>query len=122
MVEREQRQNSELLTLADRTLFYTTLENTDKQLTVRDQIVRISNTYAITVTLPSVVEAAGLQFAISVDSATAAVTLKDKGGGTFADSVDWTDPAQGALDAAEDSVVYKSDGRRWLLIEDRVSA
>lgn len=111
-IERQKRQNSELLTLADRTLFHTTVESTDHQLTVRDQVVRISNTYAISVYLPSVAEAAGLTFTISVDSATAAITLQDFG---YGDSLNWD--GDYTLDAAEDSVCLYSDGRKWTEVD-----
>ena len=70
--ERKARLESETLTLADRTLFYTPEEAETKKLTVRDQVVRCTNSYAVTMWLPPVAEAAGLTFTISVTSATAA--------------------------------------------------
>ena len=117
--ERMARINSELLTLADRTLFHTAVESTNKQLTVRDQVVRVTNSYAIEVILPSVAEAVGLTFTISVTSATAAITVTDFGGSSYNDSVNWE--GDFTLDAAEDTVTLQSDGRTWHVLEEEVA-
>lgn len=119
MIERQKRQNSETMTGADRTLFYTPEEAEDKQLTVRDQDVRISNDYAVTLILPSVAEAKGLRFHISVDSATAAVTLTDFGGSSYNDSINWE--GDFTLDAAEDTITLESDGRTWHIVEEEIA-
>jgi len=105
--------------LADRTLFYTPEEAESKQLTVRDQIVRCTNDYAVTMSLPPVAEAAGLTFTISVTSATAAVTLTDFGGSSYNDSVNWE--GNFTLDAAEDTITLESDGRTWHVLEEEIA-
>lgn len=119
MIERRARVESETLTLADRTLFHTTVSSTNLQLTVRDQVVRISNTYAIEVMLPSVLEAAGITISVSVDSATAAITLTDFGGSSFNDSVEWE--GDFTLDAADDKVTLRSDGLTWQVLEEEIA-
>lgn len=118
-MEREARQNSEMLTAADRTNYYTTVEGTNYQMTVRDQVMRISNTHAITVMLPAVAEAAGMTFDISVDSSTAAITLTAHGGPSYEDAQDWV--ADYTLDAAEDRIMLRSDGLSWYVVENVIS-
>jgi len=113
-MERKQRIDNEILTAADKTYFYTAATTDAVQLTTRQQIVRIANAHAFTLSLPSVAEAKGLTFVISVNSATAAVTLADLG-----DSVNWE--GDYTLDAAEDRIALKSDGREWIEIENAIA-
>jgi len=118
-IERKARLESEILTQADRTLFYTPQEAESKQLTVRDQVVRITNSYAVTLSLPPVAEAQGLTFTISVTSADAAVTLTDFGGTSFHDSINWE--GDYTLDAAEDTIALYSDGRTWHVLDNQIA-
>ncbi len=119
-LERQQRIDQETA-LNDKVYHFTTVTGTDIQLAVYQQNVRLANTFAVSCILPSVSQAKGLEYNISVDSATAAVTIYPFNGASYQDAQDWAGPANGALDAAEDAATYKSDGVRWHLIEDKVS-
>ncbi len=118
-MERAQRVSGEILTLADKTYFYTPEDTSPVQLTTKQRVVRIHNVKQFTLSLPSVAEAAGLTFTISVDSNTAAVTLTDFGGTSYHDSVNWE--GDFTLDAAEDRIVLKSDGREWIVVENQIA-
>jgi len=118
-IERAARQKSETLTLSDRHYFYTAADTTAVQLTVLQQIVRIANAYAFTLSLPSVAEAAGLTFTISVSTATAAVTVTDFGGTSYNDSINWE--GDFTLDTAEDTITLHSDGRTWHVLEEEIA-
>lgn len=118
-MERVQRQHSEILTYPDRVLHHTAVSGTDLQLTVRDQVVRIDNAAAISCILPSVMEAAGLTFTISVVDADAAITLTDFGGTSYNDSINWE--GDFTLDAANDTMTLLSDGRTWHILEEEVA-
>lgn len=120
-MERMNRENNEIMTLADRTYFYTPTDTSAVWLTVRDQIVRIANAFAFTLHLPAVAEAAGLTFSISVNSATAAVTLLDAGSSTVHESLNWEGSTGYVLDAAEDTIILKSDGRTWHVLDNEIA-
>jgi len=118
-LERAMRQNQEIATEHDKTYFYTPTDTTAVQMTVVDRVIRITNNFAFTLSLPGVAEAAGLTFTISTVNATAAVTLTDFGGTSYNDSIDWT--GDFTLDAAEDVISLTSDGRGWIVNENRIS-
>ncbi len=120
MLTRREREHNETLTGPDRVLFYTPeVADETKQLTTRDQLVRISNSKAAVVVLPPVSKAAGLTFTISVDSATAAITLTDFGGTSYNDSINWE--GDYTLDAAEDTIALYSDGRTWHVVDNQIA-
>jgi len=119
-MDRRQRVENEMLSNEDSILFYTADSGgTAKQLKACEKVVRISNAHAFTMMLPSVAEAKGLTFSISVDSASAAVTLTDFGTASYNESLNWE--GDYTLDAAEDRIVLKSDGRSWLIIENQIA-
>ena len=118
-LERELRQNMETASPSDKHYFYTAADTTAVGLTILQQVVRIGNAFAFTLSLPSVAEAAGLTFTISVDSATAAVTLTDFGGASYNDSINWE--GDYTLDAAEDRIVIHSNGREWTVLENQIA-
>jgi len=119
-MDRRTRIDSELLSESDKMLFYTPEADDDtRQLEVHEQVVRISNEHTLLLSLPSVAEAAGLEYSISVDSDTAAVTLTDFGAATVHDSINWE--GNYTLDAEEDRIVLKSDGREWIVVENQIA-
>jgi len=118
-MEAKARVENEVLTDADKTYFYTPEEAEDKQLEVYQQVVRITNDYAVTLSLPPVSECAGKTFTVSVDSATAAVTLTDFGGTSYNDSINWE--GDFTLDAAEDTIALYSDGRTWHQVDNQIA-
>lgn len=118
-LERVMRQSQEIATEHDKTYFYTALNTDAVQMTVRDRVVRITNDFAFTLSLPSVAEAAGLTFSISTVNATAAVTLTDFGGTSYNDSINWE--GDYTLDAAEDTIILKSDGRTWHVLDEQIA-
>jgi len=118
-LERKARVEDEMLTYPEKVLHYTPTGAGTKQLTVKDRVVRITNSYATTLVLPPVSEAAGLTFDISVTSATAAVTLTDFGGASFNDSINWE--GDYTLDAAEDRICLRSNGREWIVIDNQIA-
>jgi len=68
-----------------------------------------------TITLPSVAESAGVEFSITATIANAkVVTLADQN-----DSEDWA--ADLLLDTDGDSVTLKSDGNRWVVVENSIA-
>jgi len=118
-MDRQVREHNEMLTSTDKTYHYTPTTTAAVQLTVKQQIVRITNNFAFALSLPPVSEAAGLTFAISTVNATAAVTLTDFGGASLHDSINWE--GNYTLDAAEDQILLKSDGRTWHVIENAIA-
>ena len=118
-LERVMRQSQETATEHDKTYFYTPTDTTAIQMTVLDRVVRITNNFAFTLSLPSVAEAAGLTFSISTVNATAAVTLTDFGGTSYNDSIDWN--GDYTIDAAEDRISLRSDGRTWHEVHEMIS-
>lgn len=83
------------------------IDDTDTELTIRDQVVRVtSDGAAVTVTLPSVAEAKGLMFDIeALTGATQTVTVEDN-----SDDAGLSDIS---LDADNEYVVLWSNGISW---------
>lgn len=81
------------------------------QMTTQDYVVRPdTSSAAVTVTLPSVAEAAGRIYTVACRSASNAITLQDQD-----DSEAWTDLT---LDAVGDKVALYSDGLAWHVINE----
>jgi hypothetical protein len=118
-MDRMTRVAEELMTDADRFYPYTPEDTSAVQCAVYQQDWRISNNYAFTLSLPPVSEAKGRTYVFSVDSATAAVTLTDFGSASFNDSINWE--GDYTLDAAEDRIVLKSNGREWIVLENQIA-
>jgi hypothetical protein len=96
----------------DKTVHWTVVAVTDitRDLELWEENIYVNNTAATcTLTLPSVAEAAGLQFNIYITGATNALTIQDRD-----DSLDWTDLT---LEDAGDFVSLKSNGRTWITVE-----
>jgi hypothetical protein len=119
-LEARQRIHSEILAAPNKILFYTPTGATYvKQLTIRDRIVRVDNaTYAGTLVLPSVSEAKGLTFQISVTSAAQDCVITDAPALSLSDGIDWADIT--ATDA-EDQLTLLSTGRTWTIVEDEAT-
>lgn len=118
-LERVMRESQEIATPHDKTYFYTALTTAAVQMTVMNRVMRITNDFAFTLSLPSVAEAAGLTFSISTVNATAAVTLTDFGGSSYNDSINWE--GDFTLDAAEDTISLYSDGRTWHQVDRQIA-
>jgi len=65
-------------------------------------------------TLPAVAEAAGITFTVTVIRSAQALTLQDQD-----DSEDFG--GDYTLDADEDSITLRSDGRRWVEVENAIA-
>lgn len=93
--------------------------NVDTQLGLNDMIVNVTTPSApITITLPSVAEAAGRAYAITiVDASTGTgantVTVADQN-----DSVGWTDQV---ANGTNNSLYVYSDGRKWWIFESTLA-
>ena len=124
MQERMARINNELANGAgDKVYFYTPTATTAVQLTALQQVVRITNNFAFTLSLPPVSKCKGLIFTISTVNATAAVKLTDFGGDSYSDSIDFNGGGTGyyQLDAAEDRIALFSDGQTWHEVQNLIS-
>jgi len=113
--------NQKQLTTKDKYLFYEpTVEGEVLYITTRQQNVSITNTYAMTVVLPSVAEARTKKFVISVTATGPAVTLTDSPSVSYSDSENWG--GDYTLDAANDSITLKSgNGRSWTVVSNDIS-
>ena len=121
-LERKSRMESEQLTEDSRITFYTPTDTSAVQMTVRDQVYRCTNNFAFTLSLPSITEAAGLEFTISTVNATAKVTLTDFGGASYNDSIDFNSgDGSYELDAAEDVICLKSNGQQWIEVYNDIA-
>lgn len=91
---------------------------TSQTLGVNDQRVEIrpATQTNITLTLPSVKEAAGRFYSIHLLSLSTAntITIADQD-----DSLDWTDISN--MDAASDSVLLYADGLRWFVVDNQIA-
>ena len=77
-------------------------------------ITTMGTSYAGIVELPSVKEAEGIQFSIMAHDVTNATTVRDKD-----DSEDWA--GDYTLDTTDDMIVLRSDGKRWIVVENRIA-
>jgi len=113
--------NQKQLTTEDKYLFYEpAVEGEVLYLTTRQQNVSITNTYAMTIVLPSVAEARKKKFVVSVTATGPAVTLTDSPSISYSDSEDWG--GDYTLDAADDSITLKSgNGRSWTVVSNDIS-
>lgn len=87
----------------------------DATLEVYEQVVEVdSSSAAVTITLPSVEEAAGMAYDISAPSGvTNTVTVNDAGGTSMVTVV-----GANALDADDDFMTVVSTGKAWRLIDN----
>ena len=111
--------NQKQLTMNDKRLQYTASDDTTVQLETYQQIVTITNDAAFTLVLPSVAEATGKTFEISVKSTGQDVTLTDSPNESFSDSVSWG--GDYTLNTADDSITLRSDGRSWIVVSNDIA-
>ena len=111
--------NQKLLTDQGKILHYTPVDGSPLQLTVINQVVVIDNCFGFTVNLPSVAEAAGLTFAVSVLRSGNAVVLTDFVTSGFSDSIDWG--GDYILDEAGDSISLRSQDGSWIVVSNNIS-
>ena len=110
--------NQKLLTHTDNDFYYTANDGTAVQLSIIQQDVVITNNAAFTLSLPSVSEARGKKYTISVVNDGNAVTLTDYPNGDYHDSVDWG--GDYTLDTAGDSIALQSDGQSWNVVSNDI--
>ena len=111
--------NQKQLTMNDKRLQYTASDDTTVQLETYQQIVTITNDAAFTLVLPSVAEATGKKFEISVKSTGQDVTLTDSPNESFSDSVSWG--GDYILNTADESITLRSDGRSWIVVSNDIA-
>jgi len=121
-LEREARQASETVMGRDKTVFITPTSATTRQLAVYENVVRIDDSsFGGTLILPPVSKAKGLTFDINVSSGSndwviEAFTITAHSGTQYPDALDW---AAITLADDEDSVSLRSNGRTWIIVEDK---
>ena len=111
--------NQKQLTTNAKVLYYTANDDTTVQLAMYQQIVIVTNSNAFVLSLPSVAEAKGISYTISVTETGQAVTLTDSPNDSYSDSIDW--PGDYTLDAEGDSIELRSDGRSWTVVSNDIT-
>jgi hypothetical protein len=113
------KDNNDLLTDNEKRYFYTSNTGDTVKLLVFQQEVYITNNTAFTLVLPSVAEANGLLYNITINDDGNAVTLTDAPNENYSDSENWG--GDYILDSAGDYIKLLSTGSSWTVVDNGIA-